>query len=244
MGAREAADDPSHPVLPAGRVVEISVTDSGVGIAAENLSRVFGVFEQDDGSSERTYGGSGLGLALVRKLVEFHGGVVWAESPGVGQGTRIIVRLPQGGMLPGTKQILVVEDEPTQLRFYSVFLGKAGYEVTSVGSAGAALAALHARAIDLVILDLGLPDCPGIDVLRRIRADPKTKAVPVLVLTGRGETEIREALQEGASECLHKPTTGSALTHLVHALLEPVQEGKAFDTADTEQDSPGVSDGA
>jgi DNA-binding response OmpR family regulator len=77
-----------------------------------------------------------------------------------------------------------------------------------------------------------------------MRADPKTKAVPVLVLTGRGKTEVEEALREGASECLHKPTTGSALIRLVHALLEPVQEGKAFDTADTEQDSPGVSDGA
>ena len=188
LAARELADDQSHPDLPAGRVVEIGVTDSGMGIAAENLDRVFGVFEQADESSERAYGGSGLGLTLVRKLVELHGGVVWAESPGVGHGTRIIVRLPQGedGSQP-RKQILVVEDDPTILRFYSVFLGEAGYDVTAVGSAGAALAALQARAFDLVILDLGLPDRPGIEVLRQMRADPKTKAVAVLVLTGRGE---------------------------------------------------------
>ena len=215
LAARELADDQSHSDLPAGRVVEISVADSGVGIAAENLDRVFGAFEQADGSSERAYDGCGLGLTLVRKLVELHGGAVWAESPGVGHGTRIIVRLPQGGMIPATKQILVVEDDPTLLRFYSVFLGEAGYEVTAVGSAGAALAALQARAIDLVILDLGLPDRPGIDVLRQMRADPKTKAVPVLVLTGRGETEVQEALREGS----------------------------ALDTADTERDTPGASHG-
>lgn len=243
LAARELADDQSHADLPAGRVVEISVADSGVGIAAENLGRVFGAFEQADGSSERAYGGSGLGLTLVRKLVELHGGVVRAESPGVGHGTRIIVRLPQGGMVPSTKQILVVEDDPTTLRFYSVFLGEAGYEVTAVGSAGAALAALQARAIDLVILDLGLPDRPGIDVLRQMRADPKTRAVPVLVLTGRGETEVEEALREGASECLTKPTTGSTLIRLVHTLLEQVREGTALDTGDTERDTPGASDG-
>jgi signal transduction histidine kinase/ActR/RegA family two-component response regulator len=243
LAARELADDQSHPDLPAGRVVEISVADSGVGIAAENLNRVFEVFEQADGSSERAYDGSGLGLTLVRKLVELHGGVVWAESPGVGHGTRIIVRLPQGGMVPAAKQILVVEDDPTMLRFYAVFLGEAGYEVTAVGSAGAALAALQAGPIDLVILDLGLPDRPGIDVLRQMRADPKTKAVPVLVLTGRGEAEVEEALREGASECVTKPTTGSALIHVVHTLLKQVREGTALDTADTGRDAPGGSDG-
>jgi len=129
------------------------------------------------------------------------------------------------------------------LRFYSVFLGEAGYEVTAVGSAGAALAALQARAIDLVILDLGLPDCPGIDVLRQMRADPKTKAIPVLVLTGQAETEAEEVLREGASECLNKPTTASALIRLVHTLLEQVGEGTALDTADTKRDTSGASDG-
>ena len=243
LAAREQADDQSHSDFPAGRVVEISVADSGVGIAAEELERVFGAFEQADGSTERAYGGSGLGLTLVRKLVELHGGVVWAESPGVGHGTRIIVRLPQGGMIPATKQILVVEDDPTILRFYSVFLGEAGYDVTAVGSAGAALAALQARAFDLVILDLGLPDRPGIDLLRQMRADPKTKAVPVLVLTGLGEAEIEEALGEGASECLTKPATASVLLRLVHTLLEQVREGTALDTADTKRDTPGASDG-
>jgi signal transduction histidine kinase/CheY-like chemotaxis protein len=243
LAAREVADDQSHPGLPAGRVVEISVADSGVGIAAEKLERVFGAFEQADGSTERAYGGSGLGLTLVRKLVELHGGVVWAESPGVGHGTRIIVRLPQGGVVPATKKILVVEDDPTLLRFYSVFLGEAGYDITAVGSAGTALAALQARGIDLVILDLGLPDRHGIDLLRQMRADPKTKAVPVLVLTGRGETEVEEALGEGASECLTKPTTASVLVRLVHTLLEQGREGTALNTADTGRDPPGESDG-
>ncbi len=242
LAARELADEQSQPDLSAGRVVEIGVTDSGMGIAAENLERVFGVFEQADGSSRRAYGGSGLGLTLVRKLVELHGGVVWAESPGVGHGTRIIVRLPQGDMVPARKQILLVEDDPTILRFNSIFLGEAGYEVIAVGSGGAALAALQARAIDLMILDLGLPDRPGIEVLRQMRADPKTKAVPVLVLTGRGETEIEEALQEGANECLTKPTTGSALIRLVRTLLEKEQEETLLDTADIERDTPGVSD--
>ena len=239
LAARELADEQSQPDLPAGRGVEIGVTDSGMGIAAENLERGFGVFEQADGSSERGYGGSGLGLTLVRKLVELHGGVVWAESPGVGHGTRIIVRLPQGGMVSATKQILVVEDDPTILRFYSVFLGEAGYEVIAVGSGGAALAALQARAIDLVILDLGLPDRPGIEVLRQMRADPKTRAVPVLVLTGRGQTEIEEALREGANECLTKPATGPALIRLVRTLLEQEQEGIPRDSADIERETPG-----
>jgi signal transduction histidine kinase/ActR/RegA family two-component response regulator len=243
LAARELADDQPHPDLPSGGVVEISVADSGAGIVTKDLDRVFGAFEQADGSLERAYGGSGLGLALVRKLVELHGGAVWAESPGVGHGTRIIVRLPQGGVVPATKKILVIEDDPTILRFHSVFLGEAGYDVTAVGSAGAALAALQARAVDLVILDLGLADRPGIDLLRQMRADPKTKAVAVLVLTGRGEAEIEEALREGASKCLTKPTTASALIRLVHALLEQAREGTALDTADTGRDTPGASDG-
>jgi len=243
VAARELADDPSHPDLPAGRFVEISVADSGVGIVAEHLGRVFEAFEQADGSPERAYDGSGLGLALVRKLVDLHEGAVWAESPGVGQGTRIIVRLPQGGVVSATKNILVVEDDPTILRFYSVFLGEAGYEVTAVGSAGAALAAVKARATDLVILDLGLPDRPGIDLLRQMRAEPKMKGVPVLVLTGQGETEVEEALREGASESLSKPTTGSALIRLVHTLLEQPRKGTALDMADTARNTPGASDG-
>jgi signal transduction histidine kinase/ActR/RegA family two-component response regulator len=243
LAARELADDRPHPDLPAGRVVEISVADSGVGIVAKDLGRVFGAFEQVDGSSERAHDGSGLGLTLVRKLVELHGGVVWAESPGVGHGTRIIVRLPQGGVVPATKQILVVEDDPTILRFYSVFLGEAGYGVTAVGTAGAALSALQTISIDLIVLDLGLPDRPGIDVLTHVRTDPKTQAVPVLVLTGRGDTEIEEALREGASECLTKPTTGSALIHMVDTLLEQARGRTALDTADTERETPGASDG-
>jgi DNA-binding response OmpR family regulator len=142
-------------------------------------------------------------------------------------------------MVSATKQILVVEDDPTILRFYSVFLGEAGYEVIAVGSGGAALAALQARAIDLVILDLGLPDRPGIEVLRQMRADPKTRAVPVLVLTGRGQTEIEEALREGANECLTKPATGPALIRLVRTLLEQEQEGIPLDSADIARETPG-----
>ena len=200
LAARELADDQSHPDLPAGRVVEISVADSGVGIAAEKLERVFGAFEQADGSTERAYEGSGLGLTLVRKRVELHGGVVWAESPGVGHGTRIIVRLPQGGMIPATKQILVVEDDNSVRRLVDVMLRGQGYRVVHAAHYRDAEKLLDKHPdVALLVVDVIMPDMTGPELASRICS--RIPGLRVLYMSGYPDRD----LVEDGSAFLQKP---------------------------------------
>ena len=214
------------PERPEGRVVEFSVADTGIGIAPDHLARIFGAFEQADGSAGRAFGGAGLGLALVRTLVELHGGTVWAESQGIGTGARFVIRFPQG-RLPDARRILAVDDDPNVLRLLSLILGGEGYQVAAVGSVREALAALRADPVDLVVLDLGLPDGSGLEVLREVRVTLQTAALPVLMLTGRGEADGTEAIRQGANEYLSTPMSATVLLRVVSALLREAGAGTA-----------------
>ncbi len=218
QGSRgEEAPLPPGPSAPL-QSVEIAVEDTGIGLAPQDLERIFRGFDQVDGSSTRQYGGTGIGLALVRTLVELHGGSVWAESGGLGQGARFIVRIPCLKASP-PRRILVVEDEAAILKFLCIFLRDAGYAVTGAGSGAEALAAVAADLPNLVVLDIGLPDMSGWEVLRQLRAETRTASLPVLVLMGVGESQAEQAKALGALEFLTKPFSPPVLLKLVGDLM-------------------------
>jgi signal transduction histidine kinase/CheY-like chemotaxis protein len=215
----EAADAAAgHPGKSARHGVELCVEDTGIGLAAADLERIFRGFEQVDGSASRQHGGAGIGLALVRKLVELYGGKVWAESAGPGRGARFLVYLPPL-ISPKPKRVLVVDDEAAIQAGLEIVLRKAGYAVQSVGTGADALAAIDGDPPDLVILDIGLPDLDGRDLLTRLRKQDHTRAIPVLALTGVADIRAEDVLGCGASEFLTKPVSPGVLTDTVRNLL-------------------------
>jgi len=205
------------PLSPVGWL-EISVTDTGIGIKPEDLERIFRGFEQVDSSDTRKYGGAGLGLALVRTLVELHGGRVWAESEGPGRGARFVVRLPLLEA-PRPKRILVVEDEAVVLEVLCDVLVRAGFAVEQAHDGSEALERLVAAQPDLLVLDIGLPDMDGWEVLKRLRGEERTRNLPVLVLTGLTHVRADQALALGADEFLGKPVSAQVLVETAARLL-------------------------
>jgi PAS domain S-box-containing protein len=180
--------------------VEVTVRDTGEGIAPEFLPFVFDRFRQADGSITRRHGGLGLGLAIVRHIVELHGGRVRVDSDGLGQGARFTVHLPapeevtpaapadagprgKAPILAGLR-LLVVEDEPDTLRMLEELLQGLGASVRAVGSAQAALAALEAERFDLLLADVAMPGADGYELIRRVRTSGSAAAaVPAVALT-------------------------------------------------------------
>jgi PAS domain S-box-containing protein len=202
-----------------GEFVEISVADTGIGINAENLQRLFQPFTQLEPVLTKRYEGSGLGLALTKKLVELHGGTIWAESVGEGKGSTFTFRLLLAG-LRATPRLLVVDDDETLLGTIRDVLKAAGYHVETAADGAAALTQVEAAKPDLVILDLSLPQVNGWEVLRSLRADTGTRALPVLVITGVEVGRGDEILTAGADEFLAKPFSVPVLVSTVQRLLE------------------------
>jgi signal transduction histidine kinase/ActR/RegA family two-component response regulator/HAMP domain-containing protein len=198
--------------------LEISVEDTGIGIRRENLETIFGAFHQVDSSGTRAYGGAGLGLTLVRKLIDLHGGRVWAESAGPGEGSRFVVRLPRL-KVPKVKRILLVEDEALIRIPMASALESAGFAVMDAVTGIDALAAVEAGGFDLLILDIVLPDLDGWEILRRIREAEDIRTHPVLVIAGLEDVSAEEALVRGADEFLTKPVSPRVLVDTVVRLL-------------------------
>jgi signal transduction histidine kinase len=219
-GGGEEADEAA--LLPSAECrlpsVVIEVEDTGIGIRPENLETVFEAFYQVDGSETRAQGGTGLGLALVRKLVELHGGWVWAESAGPGQGSRFVVRLPRLEV-PKAKRILLVEDEALIRIPMASALESAGFAVEGAATGADALAVMEAEAFDLLILDVVLPDMEGWEILRRVREAEEVRTLPVLVVTGLEGLNAEQALALGADEFLTKPVSPRVLVDTVTRLL-------------------------
>ena len=226
-----------------GSEVSIQVSDTGAGIDPEFLPHLFERFRQADSSSTRVHGGLGLGLALVRHLVEAHGGSVSAASDGPGRGARFTVRLPISAVRPrhveaaaaargppaelrplaGLQRVrvLVVDDDPDTLDVVKQVLEPAGAQVTSVASAREALAALSARPPDVLLSDLGMPGEDGLALIRKIRSlEPAHGGrVPAAVLTAYTQAEDRsEALHAGFQLYLAKPVEPAELTAAVARL--------------------------
>ncbi|HBE17453.1 MAG TPA: hypothetical protein DEG17_12755 [Cyanobacteria bacterium UBA11149] len=201
-----------------GEILQFSVIDTGIGIAPENMERLFKPFVQLDSSLSRRYAGTGLGLALVRRIVELHGGSVSLFSE-IGKGSRFTVTLPWHEMdrinlnsgerektqwqLPNIQQALIVEDSEITAKQVARYLGEIGTETTihPLGE-GSVDAALQFKP-DVIILDLLLPNISGLEVLTQLKSNPATKEIPVLVISVVDERE--RALSLGASAYLLKP---------------------------------------
>ena len=226
--------------------VEIVVNDSGIGINPDFLPHVFDRFRQADGSTTRTYGGLGLGLAIVRHLVELHGGTALADSAGDNQGAKFTVRLPvmvanehplpedlkqpalaeveardrKPSSLHGLR-VLVVDDEIDARTLLSMMLEKCGAQVVAVGSSREGLESIESWRPDVLIADIGMPVEDGYGLIKKIRKLPKKKGgqTPALALTAYARTEDRvRALSEGYQVHLAKPVDRFELAAVVASL--------------------------
>jgi PAS domain S-box-containing protein len=223
-----------------GAQVRLQVRDTGAGIAPEFLPHVFERFRQADASTTRAHTGLGLGLAIVRHLVELHGGTVEAESAGAGQGAAFRVWLPAqpsppgpiaGEPLPAAEPVqlpgvraLVVEDDPDTLALLVTVLRRSGAETFAASSAAAALESFLAHRPQVLITDIGLPGQDGFSLLAAIRGLPADAGgeVPALALTAYARAEDRErALRSGFQVHMPKPVDPDALLGEVAALLKP-----------------------
>jgi CheY-like chemotaxis protein len=226
--------------------VEIVVADTGVGIAPEFLPHVFERFTQGDGTTTRKTGGLGIGLAIVRHIVEMHGGTVAAASAGENQGATFRVRLPVMIVHPQQRQstgehprservaplgtlgdlsgvrVLAVDDDPDSLTLLRTVLETAGAEVTTLSAPGEAVEGIRVTQPDAVLLDLGMPELDGYEVIRRIRAsnDVSVRQVPAAALTAFARAEDRtRALQSGFEMHLAKPVDPGELVAAVATLV-------------------------
>ena len=226
--------------------IQISVADTGIGIKREFLAHVFERFRQADASTTRKYGGLGLGLSIVKHLVELHGGIVRAESRGEGQGTTFAVHLPVVAVhrhadstprlhprspapaslvfeamdLSGLK-VLVVDDEPDARKLIQRVLEDCSAAVFTAGSAAEALLIFDAEAPDVLVTDIGMPDVNGFELLRRVRAREQTRGrrIPAIALTAIARSEERtRALQAGFLVHVAKPVDPSELVATVASI--------------------------
>ncbi|WP_168221614.1 PAS domain S-box protein [Aquisphaera giovannonii] len=211
--------------------VSVEVSDSGIGIPAESLPRIFDMFSQVDRSIERKAGGLGIGLALVKGLVEMHGGGVTARSGGPGRGSAFTVTLPviggpreraaaEGQATPGRmgpgRRILVVDDNRDSAGSMAEMLSLLGHEVRQAHDGLEAVEAARAFRPDLVLMDVGMPRINGYEATRRIRAIPSEKSPTIVALTGWGQEGDRARSQAaGCDGHLVKPVDWKDLSPYV-----------------------------
>jgi two-component system CheB/CheR fusion protein len=237
-----------------GTNVQVRVSDSGQGIAPSFLPFVFERFRQADASASRLQPGLGLGLAIVRQLVEMHGGTVTAESPGEGQGATFVVslpvpavrvsspvegeeaepvvaatpeRAPRPSSLRGLR-VLVVDDDPDGRDAVLAVLEQAGAVVTTAASAAEALAAIDAAVPEVLVSDIGMPVRDGYDLIRELRKRPREEGgeVPALALTAYASAEDRQkTVAAGFQEHLAKPARPAELVARVAGLAGRVAGG-------------------
>ncbi len=226
-----------------GDLAQLSVRDTGKGINPEFLPYIFESFRQEDVSTTRKYGGLGLGLAIVRSLVEAHGGTISAESPGEGQGATFTVRLPLLDAKPQIDQtdqfserelnltgirVLTVDDEPDVRELFSILLTEYGAEVLTVASAAEVLATLESFQPDVLVSDIGLPEMDGYTLLQKLRSLPPEKGgqIPAIALTAYARGEDRErCLTCGFQQHISKPVDIEMLVQAVSNLARANYSG-------------------
>jgi PAS domain S-box-containing protein len=212
----------------------IAVRDSGIGIAPDMLPRVFDLFAQAERGLDRAQGGLGIGLTVVKRVVELHGGCVEARSDGVGHGAEFVVRLPALPAEPAEtvaaqlsyprevvrSRILVVEDNLAAAETLGKLLEVLGHEVHIAHNGPAALELARTKTPRVLLVDIGLPGMNGYEVARRAREDPRLRGAVLLALTGYGRDEDREAaLAAGFDGHLVKPASVDALEEAIEAAV-------------------------
>jgi CheY-like chemotaxis protein len=225
--------------------VEIRVADTGIGIAPRDLTKVFELFTQAHERTERPRGGLGIGLALVQRLVEMHGGQVTAHSEGLGHGAEFVVRLPLWaveearavvpselcGMLAEPtatpRRVLIVDDNIDAAEALTMLLTAAGHQVRVAHDGLAGLDAGEAFAPDVVLLDLGMPRLDGVGAAERIRATGWGRDALLIALTGWGQERDRmRTTAAGFDRHLVKPVADSELLRAVSGSTAPSRKAK------------------
>jgi CheY-like chemotaxis protein len=216
-----------------GNFAKIAFADTGVGIAADQLERIFEMFVQIDRTTEGSQGGLGIGLTLANRLVQLHGGSIEAKSAGVGRGSEFVVCLPIAAEhadgesqpppstppTPRTYRVLVVDDNRDAASSLALLLQMAGHQASRAHDGPGALEAAEKERPDLILLDIGLPTLNGYEVCRRIRAKPWGASVMVVALTGWGQEEDRRRSHEaGFDGHLVKPVEYAELIALFERL--------------------------
>ncbi len=221
-----------------GEEAVLRVRDTGVGIAPEVLPRIFDLFTQAERSLDRSQGGLGIGLALVQRLVEMHGGTVAATST-LGQGSEFVVRLPvvsppppQASSPPAEKaqptgpslRVLVVDDNVDTVTTLAMLVQESGHDVRAAYDGSAVLEAALDYRPNVVLLDIGLPGLNGFEVAKRLRRQPTLKNIVLVAMTGYGRESDRQRSQEAGFD---------------HHLVKPGDFGKVLEILATVSESPG-----
>ena len=222
--------------------IELRIVDNGIGIPKDRLDQIFERFYQVDSSSTRRYGGSGLGLSIVREIIVAHNGKVFVESD-EGKGTRFLILVPIGepdqpkypdalGPEPEMKgvkltpkghgeTILVVDDDEAFLKMMEMILPKEGYNVRYTSDSTKAIHYAKKHHVDLLMLDLMMPGIDGYEVCRRVRKDIEIRDLPIMAVSAAGGKEVaRRVFEAGADEHIVKPFDQQDLLYRLNYLLE------------------------
>jgi signal transduction histidine kinase/ActR/RegA family two-component response regulator len=215
----------------------LTVMDDGIGMEAALVERVFDLFTQAERTPDRSQGGLGLGLALVKSLVELHGGSVEARSPGLGQGSTFTVRLPRHNQdvvlapqpparddavdAASPLRILLVDDNVDAVHTLQLFLRSGGHQVDVAYSASDALELAKVMVPEVCLLDIGLPDFDGNELARRLRQLPQAAGSTLIAMTGYGRQQDRDAsMAAGFDHYLVKPVNTTQLSDILAAAAE------------------------
>jgi signal transduction histidine kinase/ActR/RegA family two-component response regulator len=213
--------------------VTVTIRDTGIGIPQKMLPRIFDMFTQVDRSQDRSQGGLGIGLTLVRRLVEMHGGTVEARSEGPDQGSEFVVRLPLDPPASGSKppadeiepragvrhRIVVADDNRDSTETLQILLTMMGHQVHIAENGLDAVTLVEAKRPDLVLLDIGMPTMSGYEVARHIRREPWGQSMVLVAVTGWGqEGDRRRSREAGFDHHLVKPVDPIALQSVLAAM--------------------------
>jgi signal transduction histidine kinase/ActR/RegA family two-component response regulator len=234
INAAKFSEKPGHIQLSADceeHEVVVRVQDTGIGIESQFQSRIFDLFVQGDQSLARSRGGLGIGLTLVRRLVELHGGSVSVRSAGIGHGSEFVVRLPISTDCSAEKEspsgatqtaaspprrVLVVDDNVDAAESTALLLQFLGHRVEVAYDGPSALSRVRDFQPEIVLLDIGLPGMNGYEVAKRLRANPENEGLVLAAVTGYGQEEdVRRSREAGFDYHLTKPLATSTLTAFV-----------------------------
>jgi PAS domain S-box-containing protein len=224
-----------------GSTAVIEISDSGMGIDPDLLPQVFDLFVQNEQSLDRAQGGLGIGLAVVKRLVEMHGGEVNAHSPGVGAGATFQIRLPRiacpeheraevSAPRAPPRRVLIVDDNVDAATTIAMLLNFQGHQAEAVYNGQDALERVASFKPDVALLDIGLPEMDGYELAMRLRAMPELGDVRLVALTGYGQAEDRQrAAAAGFDDHLVKPVNLAALERALAAIPAGSSESVAAD---------------
>ena len=206
----------------AGQLV-LQVKDTGIGIDPQHHDQIFSEFFQVQAADNRQFEGTGLGLALVRRLVGLHGGTIKVDSQ-LGRGTTMTVTLPLHGLRPDGQmrnRILVIEDNPSSLELSTLVLRGQGFKVDTATDGQQGLQKAKSQPYDLILMDIQLPGIDGLTVTRLLKADPRTAQTPIVALSARAMVgDEKEALEAGCSGYITKPIAVKNFLSTVTEYLE------------------------